>query len=243
MNYTVQPGDCIGSLAEANGLLWQTVWDHSENTALKEKRKDPNILFPGDVVFIPEIRLRIETKPVDQKHKFIRKGIPAKIRLRIMKAPEPSQTAASRGTAGESGARHFEAGDPEPEPPQADEPRSNTPYVLNIDGTLTNGKTDADGYVEIPISPLAREGTLTLDPGTLKETAIPLQLGHLDPLDEISGVKQRLVNLGFGCGDLTNEVTDNFCAALSAFQEARGLEVTGELDQTTRNAIKDAHGS
>ena len=168
--HVVQEGDCISSMAESNGLFWKTVWDHPENADLKEKRQDPNILFPGDVVFIPELRLRLETKPVDGKHKFVRKGVPAKIRIRIMQPPEPAQTAAARGTAGTANSRHVEEGDPEPEPPPSDEPRSNTPYLLNIDGTLTNGTTDGDGYVEIPISPSARQGTLTLDPGTPQET-------------------------------------------------------------------------
>jgi len=241
--YVVQSGDCISSLAEENGLLWQTIWDHPENAELKAKRQDPNILLPGDEVFIPAIELRLETRPVDGTHKFVKKGVPAKLRIRIMKAAEPAQGAAPRGTSGQPGSRHFEAGDPEAPEPQPDEPRSNTPYVLDIDGKLTDGQTDGDGYIEIKIPPRAKNGNLKLDPGTSKETVIPLQLGHLDPIDEISGVKQRLAHLGLDCGDTANEANDKFRAAVAAFQQAQGLPVNGELDEKTRSALKNVHGS
>ena len=239
---TVQPGDCISSLAESNGLLWEKIWNHPENAQLKRQRKDPNILFPGDVVFLPDPQLRTESKATDQLHKFVLKRVMAKLRIRIMKPPDNNETA-RRGTAGEQGAQHFEACDPQTEPDQKEIPRAHSPYILDIDGVIRKGQTDSDGYIDVPISPAAEEGTLKLDPGTTQETVIPLQLGYLDPLEEISGVRQRLSNLGFSCEDSSDELTDDLEAALRAYQQSRGLEVTGKPDESTLNDLKSAHGS
>ena len=54
---TVNRGDSIPSLAHDNGHFWETLWNHGDNAALKALRKTPNILMPGDEVFVPEIRI------------------------------------------------------------------------------------------------------------------------------------------------------------------------------------------
>jgi len=86
-SYVVVEGDCISSLAEAHGLKWQTLWDH--NPELKALRKNPNALQPGDVILIPSLRLRYENRPTEQRHKFVRKGVPAKFRLILERFDEP----------------------------------------------------------------------------------------------------------------------------------------------------------
>jgi hypothetical protein len=84
---------------------------------------------------------------------------------------------------------------------------------------------------------------LTVEPGTLKETVIPLLLGFLDPVSEISGMKHRLSNLGFGCEDQTDEITPDFQEALREFQLRNELQVTGQPDDTTKSKLKQLHGS
>lgn len=87
--YTVSSGDSITSIAHENGFLSKTIWDHPENAGLKAKRKDPNILFPGDEVFIPDKDLKWETRPTNAKHVFQVKGEPNKFKLRLMKLGQP----------------------------------------------------------------------------------------------------------------------------------------------------------
>jgi N-acetylmuramoyl-L-alanine amidase len=57
-NHNVVQGDCVLSIAEQYGFFWETVWNHPSNAELKKKREDPAILYPGDVVFVPEKRLK-----------------------------------------------------------------------------------------------------------------------------------------------------------------------------------------
>ena len=241
--YVVQPGDCISSIAETNGLLWENVWNHPKNADLKKRRKDPNILFSGDVVFLPDVEVRTESKPTDQLHKFVLKRVMAKLRIRLMKVPGKDEQRAAQGTAGEQGTQHFEGADAVSDPEPKAVPRTNALYVLDVDGVIRRGKTDSDGYIDVPISPSAENGSLMLDPGTTQETVIPLELGYLDPVGEICGVKQRLSNLGFVCDDMGNELTDSLEAALRAYQESRGLEITGKADGATLSDIKSEHGS
>src|ERR1044072_5181447 len=62
---------------------YQTIWDHPENSGLKELRKNPNVLHPGDSVFIPEKVPREEGKGSDAAHSFVRRGPTTKLRLRL----------------------------------------------------------------------------------------------------------------------------------------------------------------
>ncbi|HTF36470.1 MAG TPA: peptidoglycan-binding domain-containing protein [Myxococcota bacterium] len=117
------------------------------------------------------------------------------------------------------------------------EPRANEDYVLNIDGQLTSGKTDAQGWIKQSIPPGARSGTLLLQGG--KET-IPIQIGDLDPIEEVSGVQQRLTNLGFPAGN-SRQFDDPTKAALKRFQAMQGLPITGEADDATRAKLKQIH--
>ena len=78
-NYVVTEGDCISSLAMRYGFVWQKVWD--ANPDLKSLRQNPNVLFPGDVVKIPDRVEKLQPCATDQRHKFVKTGTPAKFRL------------------------------------------------------------------------------------------------------------------------------------------------------------------
>ena len=79
--YIAQPGDCISSVAFKHGHFWETLWNDQRNAAIKESRKDPNVLLPGDRVYIPDKRKKEVSKPPEQTHRFRLKGVPAKFKL------------------------------------------------------------------------------------------------------------------------------------------------------------------
>ena len=88
-NYEVQQGDCMSSIARQFGFFPDTLWNRSENAQLKLKRKDPNVLFPGDIVFVPDKTLRQESAATDQGHTYKVKGVPAKLKLRFLRNDKP----------------------------------------------------------------------------------------------------------------------------------------------------------
>lgn len=242
-DYEVNAGECVSSIAFEHGFYWRTLWDHSSNAALKARRKDPNVLLAGDVVHIPDLTLQEESGATEARHRFQLKGVPAKLRIRLLEPCEPEAKQEPEGQFHHDG-RGTTSEDPvRPQETTKERPRANVPYHLFIDGQPTQGKTDGDGYLTLAIPPNAREGRLVLDPGTGKQSELRLGLGHLDPITEVAGVKQRLANLAFDCGDRTNEPSEALADAIARFQAQNGLPVNGELSDQLRDALKKAHGS
>ena len=81
---TVKQGDCISSIAYEAGFLWETLWNHPDNAKLRQLRRNPNALLPGDVVTIPEKRVKEESCDATRLHKFRIKGVPVRFNLRLL---------------------------------------------------------------------------------------------------------------------------------------------------------------
>jgi hypothetical protein len=226
--YISKRDDCLLRIAFERGFDWQTLWDHPENADLRQHRQNPNLLKSGDLVFIPDREPKELARATDSLYRFVRRGVPAMLRLRIVEEPDESTEATgNRNGAGEQG----------------DRPRVHVPYVLEIEGELHTGETGPDGILECPIRPNATRGRLHLEPGTPRETVYAIRIGCLDPESELSGCKHRLANLGFSCGDFSDEDTEALHFAVEAFQRKFGLAATGDLDQPTRNKLRDLHGA
>ncbi|MEM6992923.1 MAG: peptidoglycan-binding protein [Myxococcota bacterium] len=120
------------------------------------------------------------------------------------------------------------------------EPRKNQEFTLEVDGETIEGTSDGDGVIDLPLPAGARKGVLTIGEDKLQ---VALAFGHLDPIAEVSGIQQRLGNLGYDCGPANGEVGPRTQHAIAAFQRAQDkhLEVTGELDQPTRDRIEALH--
>jgi len=80
-NYTVKQGECISSIAQNRGFSWEKIWNHPNNAKLKEKRKDPNVLYPGDVVFVPGKEEKQVSGSTEQRHRFKAKSKTRYLRL------------------------------------------------------------------------------------------------------------------------------------------------------------------
>jgi hypothetical protein len=127
---------------------------------------------------------------------------------------------------------------------QHGKPRAGEAYELEYDeGSKFNGETDGDGFVDQPLPITALTATLRLDLEAEEPEEHLLGLGHLDPHDELTGVQGRLRGLGFYFGEVDGELSARTRAALRRFQTAKGLAVTGEADEATTGALRDAFGS
>ncbi len=208
--YTAKQGDCISSISSELGFAPKTIWDHPQNADLKKTRKDPNVLFPGDEVFIPEKEARIESRPTEALHKFVLKGVPEVLSLRFLHEGVPC--------AGEQ-------------------------YNIVIDDQFTySGELDADGALLVSVPPASKKATLTLGDPNGGEV-YHLLLGHMDPVEEISGVQGRLCNLGYLEGSPDGEDSDELAQAVKSFQQDHELSTDNGLDDATRQKLKEIHGS
>jgi hypothetical protein len=216
IHYQVQQGDCLSSIAEKLGFPdYEAIYLDSGNAAFREKRPNPNIIFPGDVLFIPDRTTKELPRPTDKRHRFVSSR--AKVYLRLCLQDDLHQ------------------------------PYKNTKYQLRVGRAHYQGTTGGDGMVEQRISADSSEGEITIftmenDPSDAGYT-FTLNLGHLDPIDETSGVDARLINLGFGPPDqdgrgLSDEVRVEM---LKSFQDRFGLEVTGGIDEATRRKLSQLH--
>lgn len=87
--YVVEQGECVESIAADNGLFWETIWNDGANSAVKEARKDPNMLLPGDKLHVRPIEVKKETGETEKKHTFVRKGVPSALHLQFMDSGQP----------------------------------------------------------------------------------------------------------------------------------------------------------
>ena len=137
--HRVSQGDCVSSIAAANFMTPETIWDASENEGLKADRPHGNALAPGDVVVVPDPTERVESAAVDQKHRFVRKAVKEKLTLVLL--DEDGEPRAELDYQVELGGDH---------------PR--------IEGT-----TDGDGKLELELPPRVRSGTLRLEAPDFEE--------------------------------------------------------------------------
>lgn len=235
-------GDCIDSIAKKYGFFADTLWQAEENRALRELRKDRNVLMPGDVVVIPDLRIRTNSVATDKRHTFRRKGVPARLRMKFLRPVPPREGGggAAAGGAADDPSRYEEVRSAAEE---EFEPIAGAAFVLEIDGAATEGRSDADGLVDVPIPPEAVRGRIRFFSGTADEIAYDLALGEMAPVDTVAGVRKRLANLGYPCLPSGEEGDADLQEALRRFQIDQGLETRGSIDQDTRDRLREVHGS
>lgn len=112
-------------------------------------------------------------------------------------------------------------------------------FELTVGGETLSGTTDDAGRIDEPIPARAQEAELRVFLDGDRELEIPLAVGHLDPEDSESGVRQRLRNLGY----LREREPDDevITSALREFQRDNGLELTGSADDATQGQLRHHH--
>jgi hypothetical protein len=101
------------------------------------------------------------------------------------------------------------------------------------------GTVSGDGAVEFDVPVNVRWVEVVIPDAGIRTS---IHVGDLDPIDEPSGVTQRLRNLGLLPlkGDVSDE---DIAAALRTLQKRNGLPPTGTLDDPTKAAVAAAHKS
>lgn len=82
-HHRVSAGDCLSSIAFRHGLAPETIWGRPENDDLRRRRPNMHQLVPGDDVFIPDLRPRIEEIHTAHRHRFRVLNTPEKLNIRL----------------------------------------------------------------------------------------------------------------------------------------------------------------
>jgi peptidoglycan hydrolase-like protein with peptidoglycan-binding domain len=212
--YTVSQGEHVPGIAASNGFTdYNTIWNHPNNADLKSKRQNPNVLFPGDSLYIPDRQQGEYARPTDKRHPFVKKGKPLKLRLTLQD--------------------------------QYEKPIANADCLLTVDADSHRLKSDANGKIEVDIPPTASKSQLLIqdsDQTPYGGIAIPIKIGELDPVEEISGQQGRLSGLGYFWEDIDGNTSADFESAVEEFQCDNGLTVDGICGPMTQAKMKQVYG-
>jgi hypothetical protein len=213
--HTVEQGEWIGSIAKDYGFYdWHTIYNAPENADLRNSRPEPHLLYPGDQVFVPDLHPGQCSCATDQLHTFVLKK-PDTTKIVIIVKDENDQ-------------------------PIALKPYTQ-PLELTVDGNASSrvysGTTDANGKLEREIPHETVQGLLVVE-----GYHYDLQVGHLDPIEEITGVQKRLTNIGYDCTPIDGTLNDQTVLAITQFQQEMNLTATGQLDDTTKQKLKEKYG-
>jgi len=246
--YTVVQGDHLSKIAKEHGFPdYHVIWDDPNNAELKQMRQNPNVLFPGDQVFVPDKEDKEESGNTEKRHTFQVDKEPLKLRLVLEDAFEKPIANAKCALTVDG---------------QVSQPTT--------DG---NGKIEVD----IPSNAQSATLVIRSDETSFQNIPIPIPIGNLDPGDQLSGQISRLNNLGYfagnldgtlagsgvnaaggngtntagcgGCGsadgDSNNAGQDGeqqFRSAVEEFQCDQGLTVDGICGPQTQAKLKQVHG-
>lgn len=233
ITHVVAQGEYLSLIAARFGFRDHLViWDLPANAALKQLRKNPNVLLPGDKVVIPVRAAGQAAAATGQVNAFIANASDVLVNLVF---EDPSRT------------------------PMRDRAGQLTVGVTSQRGSgfLTTGPrpatTDAAGRFPLIFRNALEQGALPTDgafvmdaAGAAPRAAFRFLVGSLDPLDTKSGQRARLNNLGYfaGFGDLDD---DQLLWAIEEFQADekltdRGLTGTIAKDRRTLNRLGQRHG-
>jgi hypothetical protein len=224
--YDVQQGDWLSKIAVQHNFSDSgIIWNHPNNADLK-RRRSPNILYPGDRLFLPAPSEKQESCATDATHRFQLKSLRDTFDLQLLdgfRRPLKNQRyiltigkQRFQGSTDGNGHLRHEKIDP----------------VINDPATLR--------FPKLGLTLSIRLGDLN-PPHEQKS-------GESDSYDDgLSGIQMRLANLGYEPGNTGGILDDDTASAITAFQifemNRDADHATGKLDPDTRNAIIARHKS
>ncbi len=216
--YAVKQGEYLSMLAERYGFAsYKTIWNDPKNAELKKKRGNPNVLFPGDQLFIPSPEPESKQCPTDLRHRFLFQGEWLKLKL-VLENPRSKAIAHTECLLQIDGQS----------------------FQLSTD---SQGRIEQ----KIPRLARRGQIIIKKTKDHIKDLVIEFKIGHLDPVEEKSGQLGRLANLGYYRGSLNgngNGANDReFSSALEEFQCDFGLKVDGVCGKNTQAKLVEVHGS
>jgi hypothetical protein len=215
VTHTVRQGENLSSIARRYKIAnWKDIYDDPANEHFRSLRPNPNLIYPGDSVVIPDIKPQATTLSTGQEHRIVVRRYSQVLKIRLLNAKrEPVENA--RVTVDlPGGIRTLQ---------------SNSQGIVEIGIQSSDPSSFVISVHETPNAETAQE--------------YMVQTNHLDPLDTISGIQARLNALGFAAGPIDGAMGKKTRAGIEAFQRSNPhLTVDGVAGPDTRAALEEAYG-
>jgi N-acetylmuramoyl-L-alanine amidase len=212
--HIVRQGECLSSIAYHYKLAsWRAIYDDPHNADFRQQRPNPNLICPGDRLYIPDLTPREVTIPTGQRHVFVLDIAPAYASICVQDAAKE---------------------------PIVDAPYELILGALTLEGT-TDGKGWVRCEIPAWAETGTLKVWMTAEGDDDDAVEWPIMFGHLDPIDTTSGVKGRLNNLGYSCGPVNDQEDERYDAAVRRFQHEHELAVDGIVGPKTGSALSKAH--
>lgn len=213
--HTIQQGETLTRIAQQYKFTsWKDLYNHPDNAQFRTLRDNPDIILPGDQIIIPDPEPKKVPIKAGASHTFQLKKEVEYLNISLKGANSDSL----KGTrvvlnVGEERIDLVLSGDKPLKVP------------------LSNGN-EASGVLEIYDTPEDEEPSQTID----------LLVGHLDPVEELSGIQARCNMLGHHCGVVDGIMGGNTREGVKSFQLKYQLEVDGEPGSKTQEKLKEIYG-
>jgi hypothetical protein len=165
--YVVRAGDYLRRIAFNLGFDADEVWNDPANADLRSLRPNPDILLPGDLLYVPD------DGPPPKPHDLVTGS------TNTFQAPDPPMTSFSVQFVG----------GPE------SKPVAGKAYVIQEMSDQSGLSTDGEGIAKFKVPVTMDSITVVFadpDVGTYV-----IAIGGMDPIDTLAGANKRLQNLGF----------------------------------------------
>lgn len=94
--HVVKQGECLSRIATLYGFAdYREIYDHPSNASFRQKRPNPNLIYPGDEVSIPNHKTKVYKADTGRVHTYVVQVQKRKLRLalrdvdRVAMANEP----------------------------------------------------------------------------------------------------------------------------------------------------------
>jgi hypothetical protein len=211
--YVIKQGDYLKKLAHMLSFDADKVWNDSKNSDLKEKRKDPAILLPGDILYVPdEPKKRCKFKK-ESENKYQAKIPKVEVKVQLSDDGEPLKD----------------------EPYIVEGIGNQEEQKTDGDGFITVIASVHAREVQVVLP--ERHTSFNVRIGGIDPMDTPsglrMRLANLGYYGStVAGSEPHQTSS-----------EEQIKSALISFQLDQGLKATGEMDDDTKQALKKSHGS
>lgn len=211
--HVVKPGECFASLAARYGFEdYSVLYNHPANAKLKQIRPNPNVLYPGDVVIIPENEPK-KLKLATARTHPIKVRRPKKELRVVLKDDQGKALTSAPYTLSIDGS----------DPPE-------------------EGTTDGSGLLKHRVPTDAQSVLVEISGLRLRLRLGRLAPLRDTPDAGVRGTQTRLFNLGYSVGALDGKMSRSTHVAIAMFQHDREMPVDGELSPELVERLMSEHG-